>query len=143
MSKTIGRTQPIVKRFPKVLDKVYGRGYIHLMPHKRIREQTMEAVAVKQAHTPGPWFVESTDFNGITVWSQRPQMVITELGYPADEHAWALKDEAVANAALIAAAPDLLAALQTLVAAADADGWPDGWGMVKDKARAALAKAQP
>ncbi len=38
---------------------------------------------------------------------------------------------------------DLVAALQTLTAAADADGWPDGWGMVRDTARAAIAKAQP
>lgn len=39
------------------------------------------------------------------------------------------------------AATEMLAALRTLEAAADADGWPDGWGLVRDRMRAALAKA--
>jgi len=47
-----------------------------------------------------------------------------------------------ANARLIAAAPDLLAALETLQAAAAVDGWPAGWGLVQEQTAAAIAKCK-
>lgn len=43
---------------------------------------------------------------------------------------------------LVAAAPDLLAALKILLSAAAVDGIPSGWGIVIDNARAAIAKAK-
>lgn len=121
----------------------------------------MEAVAVKQAHTPGPWHacgdgrckcatVMGRDYPVARVtrgkWGDtypvlenvgcsiapeyRPKMEMIEYGDVAIT-------EAEANAKLIAAAPDLLAALKAVVAIADRK--TDEF----DLARAAIAKAQP
>lgn len=92
-------------------------------------------------HTPGPWnvrysedradaFIECGDRSNITDWAAR---------FIAQTYVHDLED--AANARLIAAAPDLLAALQNVIY-----GW-DNWaeqGNIEhaiDAARAAIAKA--
>lgn len=53
-----------------------------------------------------------------------------------------MRHQCEANARLIAAAPELLKALRTLEMAANADGWPDGWGIVQEHMELALAKSE-
>jgi len=63
-------------------------------------------------HTPGPWTVETTDLYGAYLILEAAQ----RHEYPADDDAAdAVAAEDDANARLIAAAPDLLAALRELV----------------------------
>jgi hypothetical protein len=77
------------------------------------------------AHTPAPWFIEADTGFGASYHMRRA--VIT-----ADEHE--------ANARLIAAAPDMLAALRGMVATF-AHNFEEGVSPTVDLARAALAKA--
>jgi hypothetical protein len=89
------------------------------------------------SHTPAPWIAivwEETVFVGGPDDDE-----IAEFSF-ADEvlqDSYISKDEAIANATLCAAAPDLLAALQALLPDA---GWCDDLPRVK-QARAAIAKA--
>ena len=88
----------------------------------------------KQTHTPGPWRV-----NGASVWS--------DAGYVAELSSPRGPDERDANARLVAAAPELLAALERCIAVfnelADAGNYPlplfntGGWKFAYD----AVAKA--
>lgn len=90
-------------------------------------------------HTPGPWryhgFVVDSDFSGWRVYlPTKYRRVITVEGTSAAE--------ADANARLIAAAPDLLAALK---AAFQPAGWShsgDCMCEVCEMCRAAIAKAE-
>lgn len=91
-------------------------------------------------HTPGPWAV---DDDGDVCISDLERLIAA-----VDRRNVTLrKDEAAANAALIAAAPDLLAACEALAEAqqrADA-GEHVGFGLyvdAVDAARAAIAKAK-
>lgn len=80
-------------------------------------------------HTPGPWVaVERTN---AYIEIEAPD----QPGYAAKKVAETSLTNHVANARLIAAAPDLLAALQGFIQGAEAMGWNT------DKARAAIAKA--
>lgn len=80
--------------------------------------------------TPGPWTATAVNEDGAyTQWRIDPRV--------ADVF-WVNKTGA-ANARLIAAAPDLLAALRELIADRDAHGWPDF--PASERARAAIAKA--
>lgn len=85
-------------------------------------------------HTPGPWSLKD-DISLVVGPSADPagDPVATIEGHP---------EEAFANARLIAAAPDLLAALRALVEYED-DAPPDGsrGAEVYNQARAAIAKA--
>lgn len=96
------------------------------------------------AHTSGPWFCDTND-RGIV----HGQTAYCAVGDQNSTFAYVLCADMFsghalpfeANASLIAAAPDLLAALQTLV-----DVLPEDkeWGHfvdIKDAARAAIAKA--
>lgn len=87
------------------------------------------------AHTPGPWICLPTGF-GIEVAPE------TEICAPV---ATVLDDpkqgRAVANAALIAAAPDLLEALKELVAELDSMACNEEEPSTVTRARAAIAKA--
>lgn len=88
-------------------------------------------------HTPGPWFVVQNghycDINtGPEIWD--PSIAET----CASKHGWGADVES-ANAHLIAAAPDLFKALETLVKQADAHNIE---GAFWDDARAAIAKAK-
>ena len=73
-------------------------------------------------HTPGPWFVESSDKTPIYVSpvTRHEQiaicnvMVIDEDG-DSDSGEWINGDQTKANAHLIAAAPELLAALEVII----------------------------
>lgn len=81
-------------------------------------------------HTPGPWHRNvkpATKYN--TVWSGRNKHVARVVVEGLDP------EEVEANIRLIAAAPDLLEALQTLLV----DG--RDYTKARDKARAAIVKA--
>jgi hypothetical protein len=80
-------------------------------------------------HTPGPWTAEEKNGRGMG-WKAGPAWL--------GEKAWS--EECAANARLIAAAPDLLEALQEIVSAADGEGWSQ-LDAAFSKARAAIAKA--
>lgn len=84
-------------------------------------------------HTPGPWFAHNVGLgpNGAGPFT-----------YPLGND----PDKAAANARLIAAAPDMLAALKALHAAHRAFSGSEDWGVYDDEAReaaeAAIAKAE-
>lgn len=79
-------------------------------------------------HTPGPWHAA----NGCQIRSAKDQIA----------KAWMMRNgEGLANARLIAAAPELLEALAEIVSAADGAGW-DQLDPSFSKARAAIAKAK-
>lgn len=62
-------------------------------------------------HTPGPWAIDQNYGSGcLHVWSPRREIAVARV---SDDHPRA---EDYANARLIAAAPDLLAALQQALA---------------------------
>lgn len=95
------------------------------------------------ARTPGPW---SYSEKGPHIYGPRHnssrhangRQHIAEVSSAQTDKT---DPEAIANARLIAAAPDLLAALRDLVSA---EGLPEGYAnraMLIDAARAALAKA--
>ncbi len=91
-------------------------------------------------HTPGPWAIEyRTD--GQFTYSPRiyagPAVIHYTAGYHTEEQDATFKARAEANARLIAAAPELLEALQWIVSQ------PQGYMYleVREKAAAALAKA--
>lgn len=84
------------------------------------------------AHTPGPWRANSS-------WIEGPQMAlrVAAVDWPVRGSAPKSKDEAKANARLIAAAPEMLEALK-----ACADKLASlGWSQEEIAARAAIAKA--
>lgn len=89
-------------------------------------------------HTPKPWFIQPGSLtiynlsNGDTGLSCAVASVLSN-------HTG--KDAAKANAHLIAAAPDLLEALQEVVDAADGDGWNQIDPLFPNQ-RAAIAKAR-
>lgn len=93
-------------------------------------------------HTPGPWaavgaMVENThDYN--------PDICSCDLRSFGQDNLWRPYEETLANARLIAAAPDLLQAIRDLWAMPDFDGTqPTSEIRLKAKraARAAIAKA--
>ncbi len=88
-------------------------------------------------HTPGPWNWAKSDINGrYSIYRNGP------LAYCGDTTA--VDGDGEANARLIAAAPDLLVALQSFDDAfshyCDGDPSPEEWAALK-AARAAIAKA--
>ena len=88
-------------------------------------------------HTPAPWSVE------VDHSSNAPEFIRTYVDGEMYDLASVLCDEtgnATANARLIAAAPDLLAALQNVAACFDAND-PDSMANAMADARAAIAKA--
>ena len=107
-------------------------------------------------HTPGPWHIEpffwDEDFTHIGClvavtspgFNSKPGEQTFTVGRSKDDQ---ISVDQKANARLIAAAPDLLAALKMIVAVAETAGWnpvaPDGVTRYLDDARAAIAKATP
>lgn len=104
----------------------------------------------RSVHTPGPWKTDCTDADGFSFVGSREALVAIvqyELfGSPSQA-------VAMANARLIAAAPDLLEACRRLedqfaaYAAnwrGDENGWVDRIGLPQDRefARAAITKAE-
>ena len=89
-------------------------------------------------HTPGPWEkADGTDgiTRGIRGW-HGPEMV-NVINWNGISRATSVTGQA--NARLIAAAPDLLEALQWVVLRTEEGGYPDGKCL--EEARAAIAKA--
>ena len=96
------------------------------------------------AHTPGPWRVAHGSAGLLGVWPQESEAVqaICMLEARSGNTRYELHN-ASANAALIAAAPELLAALEDVLGygedcAADRDERPG----CLERARAAIAKAK-
>ena len=93
--------------------------------------------------TPGPWYVGAGTYEGRNIYSAAS--VTDDEGFTYQPLVASAEDDGIncwdANARLIAAAPDLFAALMSAVSEADA------WGLSDDEcewipmARAALAKA--
>ena len=91
----------------------------------------------QQQHTPGPWAYIVPDGHVV----RHPQ-IYSDFG-PVANATWLGEnklDQLNANARLIAAAPELLEALEEIVSAADGDGWSQLDADLR-KARAAIAKA--
>ena len=87
------------------------------------------------AHTPGPW-----KRHGLNVRSPYGCWICTLLDVWSD--ARTPKNQKMANARLIAAAPDLLAALEAALTAVEYYHEHEGCDAMLDQARAAIAKAQ-
>lgn len=90
------------------------------------------------AHTLGPWVNDNGLVNGRESRTRFAPAVSVDL-FNASEYPAELHDEMMANAALIAAAPDMLAALQGLIAEWD-DGLDDPfWNAARKAVRMAIA----
>lgn len=94
-------------------------------------------------HTPGPWGCADTSYHAHDYRLSRPNGEHLPVNAPYNDHS-----EQRANARLIAAAPDLLAALEAVLAAWDEPYYGD-LDMARDTmfdaiepARAAIAKAK-
>ena len=95
---------------------------------------------MKTQHTPGPW---AADKYGVITGGEYLCTTIAETPVVAWRSAGQKKqsDQAMSNSRLIAAAPDLLAALDMMLATRrNADS--DAGLMAEDQARAAIAKAR-
>lgn len=97
-------------------------------------------------HTPGPWNIGSSDLpvsrmsihcKGHKDSCHSTVALMVSRGVIGISH-----DEEFANARLIAAAPDLLKALETLLSLHDARvDTADAWNVSMEEARAAISKA--
>jgi len=83
-------------------------------------------------HTPGPWYWTGSCTQGTMITAKGGAQIAI---WPPQ---WGTVEQC-RNASLIAAAPDMLAALALLV---DGDGKPDECPRAMNAARAALAKAR-
>ena len=91
-------------------------------------------------HTPGPW--KCGQYLGHSFWVVHTDVGDRGRGMDIVEGVAGLTPEQrLANARLIAAAPELLDALKEIVDAADGDGWNQLDASFK-KARAAILKAK-
>ena len=91
-----------------------------------------------QTHTPGPWAVRHTD-NGLRIVYSDGEL----RSHVADLHSMSLCEEhgsLRANASLIAAAPDLLSALQRIESSLEHE--PEIYADILSVARNAIAKAE-
>jgi hypothetical protein len=86
-------------------------------------------------HTPGPWVVSSID-NTLYVGNSTAYVARAFLCHPLTEC------ESQANAHLISAAPDLLAALKRMVAITNGKGKDTDWFAAWSQADTAIARAE-
>jgi hypothetical protein len=94
-------------------------------------------------HTPGPWYCLPEYSNGGEVHSAAGIICDASIGRnEREEYQKAHRAESEANARLIAAAPELLAALKEILVAAEECGAIGSHGPALKTARAAIAKAQ-
>jgi hypothetical protein len=104
-------------------------------------QQTPDAMS---KHTPGPWQITEMDLAGVEFFIVPPRSPACPINDIAslviDGHPLG-RDAQIANAKLIAAAPELLEALRLLLAdVADYPAWQRPC-LAVDKANAAIAKA--
>ncbi len=100
-------------------------------------------------HTPGPWKHEIWDYPSATP-PRKELEIVTDNDLLATiawdegrDNPYTIKhDEAFANARLIAAAPELLEALELLMSARDDDGAICPSGIVVAQVKSAIAKAR-
>jgi hypothetical protein len=95
----------------------------------------------EHSHTPGPWdydmdYIVAPDPNGIY-----PDIYIAEIAHTDSEGRIASSEQQDANRRLIAAAPCLLKALRSILAAGPY-GSTDQYRAAVDKAHAVIAKAE-
>jgi len=86
---------------------------------------------MKSGHTPGPWTVTPDSF---VMAGSRPSIGVARIITHAKEF--------VANALLIAAAPELLEALANALKSLDTDGAASATASLRTLGRAAIAKAE-
>jgi hypothetical protein len=89
-------------------------------------------------HTPGPWKVAGDDINGQAI--VRGEHV--EIATCWHHCLGSLEIQMRANARLIAAAPELLEACQTLATLLDTDDWIATGRLAVKQAQAAIAKVR-
>lgn len=91
-------------------------------------------------HTPGPWSIITSETCDLYAGIESDDFSIVVIGYPEDDDDGGVRgktpEEAMANAHLIAAAPDLLESLERVVAIADRNT------VEFNAAKAAIAKAK-
>lgn len=64
-------------------------------------------------HTPGPWFVnECSDVTAYEIWDEGSRDVVAEVRFRSPEASCEIESEEAANARLIAAAPQMKAAIE-------------------------------
>ncbi len=87
------------------------------------------------AYTPGPWAAKPSMLRAVCITSASGPVATTSSASHVS------RDTNIANARLIAAAPELLAALNKLVRAIDRLPGSNSLDGLADEARAAIAKA--
>jgi hypothetical protein len=98
------------------------------------------------AHTPGDWFAKRDGFSTVYIECRIRPGVLQEVAACGPTEAGPEQQEA--NARLIAAAPDLLAALKDMhagwlyIRSTHGDLYGVGWDRAQGKAEAAIAKAE-
>lgn len=88
-------------------------------------------------HTPGPW-IWGKNYHGL--YGAGPDNVV--LAHASYEGMWLSFGRQEANGNLIAASPDLLAAVQLLIRCGQKQGWMDAYAQEMHFALNAVAKAE-
>jgi hypothetical protein len=103
----------------------------------------LEIDNMNPSHTPGPWFADKLqDRNAYNIFPAGATHALLQVSGPAHDGAHPYAQAAAANAALIATAPELLAALRAMLARHDdRDALGDLWPAEARAARAAIARA--
>ena len=98
-------------------------------------------MATQTKHTPGPWKTDSIYVVAEVSGGRPGGEVIIRCGRTVPGAGNKQEDEA--NAALTAAAPDLLEALREIIVLSEPGPWPDPVGdVIEATAKAAIAKAE-
>lgn len=100
---------------------------------------------MKTKHTPGPWATEyrATSRGGYAqeIFDSKGELIATAAWYPIKYSVTTTTTNREANARLIAAAPDLLEAIEEALSHCGASGYLNCGKPATDKLRAAIAKA--
>ena len=91
-------------------------------------------------YTPGPWKMYNTDY-GVGVTSKHSDVAICRDNYNAPLDSRRKPEEDIANACLMAAAPDMISALRAILAVSERRDGP-AWNVISDTARAGINKAE-
>jgi hypothetical protein len=93
-------------------------------------------------HTPGPWVTSKGAFGALHVGPAKLDHPGREAAQYAAERGRDMLSQRMADAALIAAAPDMLAALQAIAATSTEEDAETALGSVQMICRAIIAKAK-